>query len=90
MEHKIYLGYHEKTYSMNHSMQKKERSYKLNASTAIFPRERENHQEAKSVQNTKPSDKKKHPRHIIIKALSTQDKEKILKAAKEKRQVICR
>jgi hypothetical protein len=31
---------------------------------------------------------KKHPRHTIIKALSTQDKERILKAAKEKRQII--
>jgi hypothetical protein len=31
--------------------------------------------------------KRKKPRHIIIKTLSTQNKERILKAAKEKRQV---
>jgi hypothetical protein len=31
--------------------------------------------------------KRNTPRHIIIKTLSTQNKERILKAAKEKRQV---
>jgi hypothetical protein len=35
----------------------------------------------------KPSDQKRNtpPRHIIIKILSTQNKERILKAAKEKK-----
>jgi hypothetical protein len=32
--------------------------------------------------------KKKHPRHIIIKTLSIQNKERILQDAKEKTQVI--
>jgi hypothetical protein len=41
-----------------------------------------------SLQNTKPSRPKRNtPRHIIIKTLSTQNKEGILKLAKEKRQV---
>jgi hypothetical protein len=36
---------------------------------------KDNHQSAGSLQNTKPlGPKKKHPRHIIIKTLSTQNK----------------
>jgi hypothetical protein len=43
-------------------------------------------QEAYRIPN--PQDQKRNtPRHIIIKTLSTQNKERILKAAKEKRQV---
>jgi hypothetical protein len=40
------------------------------------------------LQNTKASgSKSKHPRNIIIKILNTQNKERILKVVKEKRQV---
>jgi hypothetical protein len=43
-------------------------------------------QEAYRIPNHQDQ-KRNTPRHIIIKTLSTQNKEKILKAAKEKRQV---
>jgi hypothetical protein len=48
---------------------------------------KESHPGARSLQTTKPArPKKKTPRHIIIKTLSKQNKERILKDAKEKRQ----
>jgi hypothetical protein len=52
--------------------------------TENFPNlEKKSHPVAGSLQNTKLlGPKEKHPRHIIIKTLSTQNKERILKAAK--------
>jgi hypothetical protein len=50
-------------------------------------RERESPRCRKLAEHQTISVKKETPRHIIIKTLSTQNKEGILKAAKEKRQV---
>jgi hypothetical protein len=65
----------------------------LNRITAEnFPKlKKESHPGAGSLQSTKPlGPKEKHTRHIILKTLSTQNKERILKAAKEKRQITYR
>jgi hypothetical protein len=57
--------------------------------TENFPNfEIESHTGIASLQNTKPSGPKEEcSRYIIIKTISTQNKERILKAAKEKRQI---
>ena len=51
------------------------------------PKEEYHYESARSLQNTKQTGSKKSTHHIIIKAQNIQNKESILRAAKEKDQV---
>ena len=46
--------------------------------------------DTRSLENTKETGSKKSSRHIIIKTLNLQNKERILRAAKKKAQVTCK
>jgi hypothetical protein len=100
MEHVRYLGHHEKTKPLNHGCKKgKDIQTKSNDNTfnrimaENFPnleKERLNQVQKVYRRPNNQDQKSNTPRHIIINTLSTQNKERILKVAKEKRQVTCK
>jgi hypothetical protein len=98
MEHVRYLGNHEKTKPMNYGCTEEGGKIQTKGIDNLFNRtiaenflklEKERVTKVQEAYRTpKHQDQKKnHPRHITIKALSTQNKERILKSAKEKREV---
>jgi hypothetical protein len=97
MEHAKYLAYHEKTKPTNHGVKEGEEIQtkgidnlinRLIAENFLTLRKREPPRCKHLVEHqTVRTKKETPPRHIIINTLITQNKERILKAAKEKRKV---
>ena len=88
------MGLHEKTKPKNNrdrriSSTQKHRKYIQQNHKRKLPQSKERYayEDTRSLQNTKQTKPKKSPHHIIIKTLNIQNKERILRAAKEKDQV---
>jgi hypothetical protein len=97
MNHATYLGHHEKTKPMNHGCRRRRGEKTKGNDNLLNKKIAENFPNLKKKRVTQVQEayrtpncqdqKRNTPRCIITKAINTQNKERILKAAKEIRQV---